>query len=60
MLTIINYEKIIEDLNAKIEKLKPAPVKKIKTDSYHFGADAHRAWADFLLANMVHRILTDK
>lgn len=30
----------------------------VRPDSYHFGADAHRAWAEFLYQNMVHKALT--
>ena len=34
--------------------------KTVRSDSYHFGADAHRAWADFLYSNMLLKLLTNK
>ena len=33
--------------------------RTVNTNSYHFGADAHRAWADYLLPH-VQRLLTTK
>ena len=32
--------------------------KTVRPDSYHFGPDAHAAWADFLHKNMVKDMLT--
>jgi hypothetical protein len=32
----------------------------VRPDSYHFGADAHQAWAEFLYSNMVLKLLTAK
>ena len=34
--------------------------KTVRPDSYHFGPDAHRAWADFLYQNMILKLLTVK
>ena len=33
--------------------------KTITPSSYHFGADAHRAWAEFLYSTYVQKILTE-
>lgn len=32
--------------------------KTVNPDSYHFGADAHAAWAEFLYQNYVQKLLT--
>jgi hypothetical protein len=32
--------------------------KTVTPTSYHFGADAHRAWADFLYQNIIYKALT--
>jgi hypothetical protein len=32
--------------------------KTVKPNSYHFGPEAHRAWADFLIQNYVQKLLT--
>ena len=34
--------------------------KTVNPDSYHFGPDAHHAWAEFLYTNMVLKLLTTK
>ena len=34
--------------------------KTVRPDSYHFGPDAHRAWANFLYQNMILKLLTVK
>ena len=33
--------------------------RTVRPDSYHFGPDAHRAWAEFLYQNYVQNILTN-
>jgi hypothetical protein len=32
----------------------------VNPNSYHFGADAHRAWAEYLLENYIQKTLTNK
>jgi hypothetical protein len=39
--------------------LKDRGFKTVRPDSYHFGPDAHRAWAEFLYQNYVQNILTN-
>jgi hypothetical protein len=38
--------------------LKQQGFKTVNPNSYHFGADAHRAWAEFLYQNYVQNLLT--
>lgn len=38
--------------------LKSHGFKTVRPDSYHFGPDAHRAWAEFLYQNYVQTLLT--
>jgi hypothetical protein len=38
--------------------LKNNGFNTVRPDSYHFGPDAHRAWAEFLYQNMVQKALT--
>ena len=38
--------------------LKDQGYKTVSASSYHFGADAHSAWAEFLYQNYVQRLLT--
>jgi hypothetical protein len=39
--------------------LKSAGFDPVNPKSYHYGADAHRAWAEFLYQNYVSNILTN-
>ena len=38
--------------------LKAQGFKTVRPDSYHFGPDAHTAWAEFLYQRLVHKNLT--
>lgn len=38
--------------------LKDQGFQTVSPNSYHFGADAHRAWAEFLYQNYVQKLLT--
>lgn len=38
--------------------LKACGFKTVRPDSYHFGPDAHRSWAEFLYQNYVQTLLT--
>lgn len=38
--------------------LKNKGFDTVRPDSYHFGPDAHRAWAEYLYQNMVQKALT--
>ena len=37
--------------------LKNSGFKTVNPNSYHFGADAHEAWAEFLYQNYIHKLL---
>ena len=39
--------------------LESSGFKTVKPKSYHFGADAHRAWAEFLYQNYIQLVLTN-
>jgi len=39
--------------------LQNSGFKTVNTTSYHYGADAHRSWADFLYQNYVKKVLTN-
>ena len=39
--------------------LKARGFKTVRPDSYHFGPDAHHAWAEFLYQNYVQKVLTN-
>jgi len=40
--------------------LKNSGFKTVNPNSYHFGADAHEAWAEFLYQNYIRNLLTNK